>query len=133
MPDWNENELREVFRKAGHAPAPPTLHAAVMARVEAAGVHAVQPLITARQWTLTGLALASLILLLVVLDATVPGVWRTASASAIQLDLSLVSHWADHAGWAALAMGLILLLTVADRLLARMPLRSSHSAATPAD
>lgn len=126
MPDWSENELREVFRKAGHVPAPPTLHAAVMARVEAAGVRAVQPLITPRQWTWAGLALASLILLLVVLDAIVPGVWRSGPASAFPLDLSPLSRWADHAGWAALAMGVLFLLTLADRLLARLPLRSSH-------
>lgn len=124
MPEWSEHELREVFRKAGHAPAPPTLHAAVMARVEAAGGRAVQPLITPRQGAWTGLALGCLTLLLLVLDATVPGVWRSGLENALPLDLSPLSRWVDHAGWTALTMGVLFLLTLADRRLGRMTLRS---------
>ena len=127
MPELNETEIRQLFKKAGHEQAPCALHAAVMEQVMAADTApVVKPLIASREWILVGLALAAISSLAWFLSATVSGDATPGFASALHVDLSVIGQALQSSKWIALAMGLAFALTVIDRVLSQAQHRTSH-------
>ena len=127
MPEMNETELRTLFQAAGHDQAPTGLHAAVMDQVLAhQPISEVEPLISSRAWIMAVVLLIATTALSWVLSRYAHVNPASGFTLPFEVELSSIGNYLHHATWIAMAMGLILAVTLLDRSLARTHPRSAH-------
>lgn len=127
MPEMNGTELRALFQAAGHDQAPTGLHAAVMDQVLAERpIPEVEPLISRRAWIMATVLVIATTALSWVLARYAHGNPASGFTLPLEVDLSSIGHYLDHATWIAMAMGLAFALTLVDRAVARTHPHSAH-------